>query len=183
MQIVNTFIDGLFVIKPDVFKDDRGFFYEFYNKPKFEKETGLKIDFIQDNLAKSQKGVLRGFHFQKGPFGQSKLISVLQGAVLDVVVDVRPKSPTFGQSFSIELNDQNKTQLFVPKGMAHAYLSLSDDTLFFYKIDEVYHPESEAGIRFDDPDLKIDWQNDMSQIILSEKDRHLPYLKDIYKDL
>jgi len=178
MILQSTFINDLYVIKPKVYTDERGFFYEFYNQTEFDKLTRHKIRFIQDNLARSRKGVLRGLHFQKSPYAQTKLVSVLKGAVLDVVVDLRENSKTFGQYFSIFLNAENKKQLFIPRGMAHGYLSLEDDTLFYYKIDNVYHPQSEAGIRFDDPDLNIDWQYDLSQIILSEKDRTLPYLKD-----
>ncbi len=183
MILRKTFIEDLYILEPALFKDTRGFFYEFYNRSEFQALTGLQVDFIQDNLAQSQKGVLRGFHFQKAPYAQAKLVSVIKGAVLDVVVDLRPSSATFGQSFSIVLNDQNRYQLFIPRGMAHAYLSLEDNSLFFYKIDNIYHPESESGIRFDDPVLDIDWQYDISQLIISEKDRNLPYINDIIKDL
>jgi len=179
MLIQPTFIDDLYVMEPEVFTDERGFFYEFFNQNEFNKLTRQKVRFIQDNLARSRKGVLRGLHFQKPPYEQAKLVSVLQGAVLDVVVDLRQKSKTFGQYFSILLSAENKKQLFIPRGMAHGYLSLEEDTLFFYKIDNEYHPQSEAGIRFDDPNLNIDWQYGLSQIILSEKDRTLPYLKDL----
>ncbi len=179
MTIQPTFIEDLYVIEPKVFNDNRGFFYEFFNHELFEKTVKQKVSFVQDNLAKSAKGVLRGFHFQKEPYAQTKLVSVLNGAVLDVVVDLRKNSKTFGQHFSIILSADNKKQLFIPRGFAHAYLSLEKYSLFFYKIDNYYHPESEAGIRFDDPDLNIDWQYDLSKIILSEKDRNLPYLKDL----
>ena len=179
MLIQPTFIDNLFIIEPKVFTDDRGFFYEFFNQTEFDKLINQKVHFVQDNLAQSRKGVLRGLHFQKKPYEQAKLVSVLQGAVLDVVVDLRQKSKTFGQYFSILLSAKDKKQLFIPRGMAHGYLSLEDETLFFYKIDNEYHPQSEAGIRFDDPDLNIDWQYDLSQIILSEKDRTLPYFKNL----
>ncbi len=179
MKIESTFIEDLYIIKPKVFDDNRGFFYEFFNQNIFEKLTGQNIRFVQDNLAKSKKNVLRGFHFQKEPYAQAKLISVLQGTVLDVVVDLRKNSKTFGRYFSIVLSAENKKQLFIPRGFAHAYLTLKDETLFYYKIDNFYVPDSEAGIRFDDPDLNIDWQYDLSQIILSEKDLNLPYLKDL----
>ncbi len=179
MILEPTFIRDLYVIEPKVFRDGRGFFYEFFNQAEFEKVTQKKIRFIQDNLAQSKKGVLRGLHFQKPPYAQAKLVSVLSGAVLDVVVDLRPESKTFKQYFSVYLSAENKKQLFIPRGFAHAYLSLEEDTLFCYKIDNIYHPDSEAGIRFDDPDLNIDWQYDLSQIMLSEKDKNLPYLKDI----
>ena len=179
MQIQETFIEGLFIIKPKVYRDVRGFFYEFFNLLQFEKETGLKVSFIQDNLAKSQRGVLRGLHYQKAPYAQSKLVSVLSGAVYDVVVDLRKDSKTYGRYFAIELSAQNQKQLFIPKGLAHAYLTLEDDTLFFYKIDQIYHPESESGIRYDDPDINIEWPFDMTKILLSAKDQNLPYFKDL----
>ena len=179
MNLQSTFIDDLYVMEPEVFTDERGFFYEFFNQSGFEQLIRQKYHFIQDNLARSRKGVLRGLHFQKPPYEQAKLVSVLKGAVLDVVVDLRQKSKTFGQYFSILLSAENKKQLFIPRGMAHGYLSLEDDTLFYYKIDNIYHPQSETGIRFDDADLNIDWQYDLSQVILSEKDRTLPYLKDL----
>ncbi len=179
MTVHPTFIEDLYVIEPKVFNDERGFFYEFFNQKVFEQLTGQKTGFVQDNLAQSRKGVLRGFHFQKEPYAQTKLVSVLNGAVLDVVVDLRKNSKTYKQHFSIILSAENKKQLFIPRGFAHAYLSLEDDSLFFYKIDNFYHPESEAGIRFDDPDLNIDWQYDLSKLILSDKDRNLPYLKNM----
>jgi len=179
MQIQETFIEGLFIIEPKVHNDARGFFYEFFNLKQFKKTTGLKVIFIQDNLAKSQRGVLRGLHYQKEPYAQSKLVSVLSGAVYDVVVDLRKKSKTYGRYFAIELSAQNKKQLFIPKGLAHAYLTLQDDTLFFYKIDQIYHPESETGIRYNDPDINIEWPFDMTEILLSVKDRNLPYFKDL----
>ena len=179
MIVQPTFIEDLYVIEPAVYNDERGFFYEFFNQKVFEEHTKQNIRFIQDNLAKSKKGVLRGFHFQKAPYAQTKLVSVLNGAVLDVVIDLRKNSKTFGRYFSIVLSAENKKQLFIPRGFAHAYLSLENDTLFYYKIDNIYHPQSEAGIRFDDPDVNVDWQYDLSQIILSEKDQNLPLLKDL----
>ena len=179
MILHSTFIEDLYIIEPKVFNDKRGFFYEFFNQREIEKLIGRKVIFVQDNLSQSKKWVLRGFHFQKEPYAQSKLVSVLNGAVLDVVVDLRKNSKTFGRYLSIVLSAENKKQLFIPRGFAHAYLSLEDDTLFCYKTDNFYNPGSEAGIRFDDPDLNIDWQYDLSKIILSEKDKNLPYLKDI----
>ncbi len=179
MNIEQTSLDGVYVIHPKVFNDDRGFFYEFFNTIKFRELTGVQVNFIQDNLAKSDKAILRGLHFQKAPYAQAKLVSVLQGRVLDVVVDIRKESPSFGQYISIELSAANKKQLFIPRGLAHAYLCLEDNTLFFYKIDNIYHPSSESGIRFDDPQLNIDWKYDLSQVLLSEKDRNLPYFKDL----
>jgi len=183
MKIIPTNLSGSFIIEPMVFEDNRGFFYEFFNTEKFYHNTEISIQFIQDNLAKSDKGALRGLHFQKGKFAQAKLVSVLQGAVLDIIVDIRKDSKTFGQYFSVELNDKNKKQLFVPRGFAHAYLCLKDNTLFYYKVDNYYHKESEGGIIYNDPDLSIDWQFDLSEIILSEKDKKLPLLKDIIDDL
>jgi dTDP-4-dehydrorhamnose 3,5-epimerase len=183
MKIIPTNLTGSFIIEPMVFEDNRGFFYEFFNAEKFADETGNAIQFVQDNLAKSDIGALRGLHFQKGNFAQAKLVSVLQGAVLDVIVDIRKDSKTFGQHFSVELNSRNKKQLFVPRGFAHAYLCLENDTLFYYKVDNYYHKESEGGIKYNDPDLSIDWQFDLSKIILSEKDEELPFLKDIIETL
>ena len=178
MIIEKTYINGVFVISPDVFTDQRGFFYEFFNRDKFFQATGLYPDFIQDNLAKSSKGVLRGLHFQKGKFAQAKLVSVLQGSVQDVVVDLRPGSTTFGKHFSIILSAENKKQLFIPRGFAHGYLSLADETLFFYKIDNVYSKTNEAGIIYNDTDLQINWQLPESELILSDKDQKLPGFKE-----
>jgi len=183
MKVASTFIEGVFIIEPKVYTDNRGFFYEFFNQQRFEQQAGLKVQFIQDNLAKSHKGVLRGFHFQKQPYEQAKLVSVIKGSVLDVIIDLRKNSKTFGQHLSIELNETNKKQLFIPRGFAHAYLSLEDNTLFCYKIDNIYHPESEAGIKFDDPDIKIDWHFAPSQLILSDKDTKLPLFKEILNTL
>ncbi len=183
MKIIPTILTDSFIIEPAVFEDARGFFYEFFNADKFRNETGITVQFIQDNLAKSDKGALRGLHFQKGDYAQAKLVSVLQGAVLDVIVDIRKKSKTFGKTYSVELNSRNKLQLYVPRGFAHAYLCLEDDTLFYYKVDNYYHKESEGGIIYNDPDLHIDWQFDLSKIILSDKDKDLPLLKDIIETL
>ena len=178
MIVEKTYIDGVFVISPDIYSDNRGFFYEFYNRDKFFQATGLQPDFLQDNLAKSSKGVLRGLHFQKGNFAQAKLVSVLRGSVQDVVVDLRPDSSTFGKHFSIVLSAENKKQLFIPRGFAHGYLSLTDETLFFYKIDNVYSQANEAGIIYNDKDLKIEWQLPDNQLILSDKDQKLPSFKE-----
>ncbi len=179
-MIEKTDFEGLFVLNPNIFFDKRGFFYEFYNQNKFFEQTGLKIDFIQDNLAQSSKGVLRGLHFQKGEFAQAKLVSVLRGKVLDVAVDIRKNSKTFGKYFSIILSEENKKQLFIPRGFAHGYFSLQDDTLFFYKIDNVYNKASEGGIRFNDKDLNIDWQTGNIDVLVSEKDKVLPFFKEIF---
>ncbi len=183
MKITPTNLKDSFVISPDIFPDGRGFFYEFYNRRAFAQKTGLDINFIQDNISKSSKGVLRGLHFQKGKAAQSKLVSILQGSVLDIVVDLRKNSPSFGQYFSIVLSAENHLQLFVPKGFAHGYLCLEDNTLFCYKIDNYYDKNSEAGIRYNDPDLQIDWQFDLSKLKLSDKDTKLPFLKEILHEL
>jgi len=179
MKIIPTTLADSFIIEPAVFKDARGFFYEFFNADKFRDETGIMVQFIQDNLAKSDRGALRGLHFQKGDYAQAKLVSVIQGSVLDVIVDIRRNSKTFGKTFSVELNSQNKLQLYVPRGFAHAYLCLEDNTLFYYKVDNYYHKESEGGIIYNDPDLNINWQFDLSEIILSDKDKKLPLFKDL----
>ena len=179
MTVQPVFAQGVFLIKPDIYTDVRGFFYELYNTKVFKKKTGLDIKFVQDNLALSGQFVLRGFHFQKPPYQQAKLVSVLKGAVLDVIIDLRQDSPDYGKHFMIELNETNRYQLFIPRGFAHAYLSLLPDTLFYYKVDSFYHPDGEAGIRYDDPDLQIDWGYEPSRFILSEKDKKLPFIKDL----
>ena len=183
MKIVSSTLKDSFVIEPTIYKDQRGFFYEFFNADRFAKETGITVQFVQDNLAKSDRGALRGLHFQKGEYAQAKLVSVLQGAVLDVIVDIRKDSETFGEYFSVELNSQNKLQLYVPRGFAHAYLCLEDNTLFYYKVDNYYHQESEGGIIYNDPDLAINWKIDLSEIILSDKDKKLPYFNNIIDKL
>lgn len=173
MPFHQTDIDGLIVFAPKVWGDDRGYFFESYNEKIFA-QAGIDAQFIQDNQARSTKGVLRGLHYQIGDFAQAKLVRVLEGEVLDVVVDIRTDSPTYGQSFSILLSSQNKKQLFVPRGFAHGYVVLSETAEFFYKVDNWYAKESEGGIRWDDPQLKIDWQMDRAEIQLSEKDKILP---------
>lgn len=170
MEIINTKLEGVKVIVPSVFKDDRGYFYESYQKIKWE----LNIDFVQDNEAFSEKGVLRGLHYQLPPHAQSKLVRVIHGEVLDVVVDIRPGSATFGQHLSVILSGSNFKQLFVPKGFAHGYVVLSETALFAYKCDAYYHQESEAGIRWDDASLGIDWILPADQMKLSEKDKAQP---------
>jgi dTDP-4-dehydrorhamnose 3,5-epimerase len=178
MNIQAVGLEDSFIITPSVFNDARGFFYEFFNEKKFKELTQLDIHFIQDNLAKSDRGVLRGLHFQQGEYAQAKLVSVLQGSVLDVIVDIRKNSPTFGQHFTVVLNAKNKKQLFIPSGFAHGYLCLEDQTLFFYKIDNVYNKESESGIIFNDKDLNIDWNFDINKLILSDKDKILQSFKE-----
>ena len=168
MEIIKTKLEGLLIIKPRVFEDERGFFFESYNQEKL-KALGFNETFVQDNLSKSQKGVLRGLHFQKPPYAQGKLIQVIKGAVLDVVVDIRKNSETFGQHFSIEINERNKDQLFVPEGFAHGFLTLEDETIFSYKCTNNYHQASEGALMWNDPDLNIDWPIEAPMV--SEKDQ------------
>ncbi|AXT54072.1 dTDP-4-dehydrorhamnose 3,5-epimerase [Aquimarina sp. BL5] len=181
MEIEKTNIEGCFILKPRVFKDERGSFFESFNQKTFEKLTGLKINFVQDNQSTSTKGVLRGLHFQKGEYAQAKLVRVTRGSVLDVAVDLRQDSPTLGKHFAIELNDQNNYQLFVPSGFAHGFIVLSDEAVFNYKCDNYYHKEAESGIRYDDFDLEIDWKLKSSEILLSEKDNILSNFSELNK--
>lgn len=166
------------ILKPRIFEDSRGYFFESYSKRDFDKQV-REIKFVQDNESKSSYGVLRGLHYQKWPFTQSKLVRVLRGKVLDVAVDIRKGSPTYGKSISVELSGENKLMFFIPRGFAHGFAVLSDEVVFQYKCDEFYHPESEGGIAWDDPDLAIDWRIPAADIILSEKDKHHPLLRDI----
>ena len=177
MEFKKTVIEGVYIIEPRVFNDARGYFFEAWKKEEFEKNIG-KIDFIQDNESKSSYGVLRGLHYQKGDFSQAKLVRVIKGKVLDVAVDIRKSSPTFGKYVMAELSDENKRQFFIPRGFAHGFLVLSDEAIFTYKVDNVYAPQAEAGIRWNDPDLNIEWPLDESQLLLSDKDRIQPFLKD-----
>ncbi|MDR2383166.1 MAG: dTDP-4-dehydrorhamnose 3,5-epimerase [Prevotellaceae bacterium] len=172
MIFEEIFIKGAFLLKPKVFGDSRGYFFESFNAKEFEAATG-SVNFVQDNESKSSAGVLRGLHFQKGDYAQAKLVRVIKGAVLDVIVDIRPDSPTFGKHFSVELTEENKLQLFLPRGMAHGFVVLENDTVFAYKVDNIYSPENESGIIFNDPDLSINWQLPESSLILSEKDKKL----------
>lgn len=173
MIIEKTFIQDLVLITPAVFNDERGFFFEAYNQAKFH-ENGIKYQFIQDNQSFSKRGVIRGLHLQINPFAQAKLVRVLQGEILDVAVDLRKKSPTYGQHFSVVLSAENKKQLMVPHGFAHGFSVLSETASVMYKVDQVYHKESERGIRFDDATLNIDWQLNPEELIVSEKDLVLP---------
>ena len=175
MEIVKTKIPGLLIIKPDVFEDDRGYFFESYNRDKFIN-SGIDNIFIQDNESKSQKGVLRGLHFQNPPYDQGKLVRVMKGAVIDVALDIRKNSPTYGQWDSIELSESNKMMYWIPPGMAHGFVTLEDETVFFYKCTNLYNKASEGSIRWDDPDLNIDWG--ISEPIISEKDKIAPFFKD-----
>jgi dTDP-4-dehydrorhamnose 3,5-epimerase len=163
-----TFIEGLLGIKPKVFEDDRGYFFESFNE-KLLEQAGLKAKFVQDNQSLSQKNVLRGLHFQAPPFAQGKLVRVIKGSALDVVVDIRKKSPTYGKSFAIELDEQNKTMLWVPEGFAHGFCTLLNDTIFYYKCTNYYDKASEGSIIWNDPDLNINWN--ISDPVLSEKDK------------
>ena len=176
MEILNTPLAGCLILKPTVYADERGYFFESFNRATFHKLSGKDIDFVQDNQAKSNYGIIRGLHFQQGEFAQAKLVRVLQGKVLDVVVDYRADSPTYLQHFAIELSNENNLQLFVPRGFAHGYSVLEDDTIFVYKCDNYYHKASEGGIYFNDPSLQIDWKIPEDKMILSEKDQQLPRL-------
>ncbi|TAD98798.1 MAG: dTDP-4-dehydrorhamnose 3,5-epimerase [Bacteroidetes bacterium] len=178
-MITNTFIEGLFVYEPKVFGDQRGYFFEGFNKKRFQEESGLTIEFVQDNQSKSSFGVLRGLHFQTKKAAQSKLVRVLSGTVLDVVVDIRKNSATFGKSFSIILSEENKKQLFIPRGLAHGFVVLSPTAEFFYKCDNYYSPQDESGIFYADSALKIDWQIAENQLIISEKDQKLDTLENM----
>lgn len=178
MKIIETAIEGVVIIEPQVFEDARGYFFESWNKAKM-KEAGLDYDFIQDNQSKSCYGTIRGVHFQKGEFSQAKLVRVLQGAVLDVAVDLRQGSKTFGQHVAVELTAENNRQLMIPRGFGHGFSVLTPTAVFAYKCDNVYNKASEAGVRFDDPDLKIDWRVKPEDAVLSDKDKVLPFLKEI----
>lgn len=175
-----TPLEGCFMIKPNVFTDNRGMFFESYNKLKFEKAIGQKVDFVQDNQSESKRGVLRGLHFQKGEHAQAKWVRVIKGEILDVVIDLRTDSKTFGQHFTIRLSEDNLKSLFIPKGMAHGFLTLSENATFSYKCDNYYHQASESGIIYNDETLNIDWEISPQNIILSEKDMELTTFKKLY---
>lgn len=175
MPFIPTDFPGLVVYEPKIFEDERGYFFESYNQNTFEA-GGISTQFVQDNQARSTYGVLRGLHYQVPPFAQAKLVRVIEGEVLDVVVDLRSDSPTYGKWYSIRLSAANKRQFFVPRGFAHGYLVLSPTAEFFYKCDNFYSREHEGGLRFDDPKVSIDWEIDLEQVILSEKDKQLPGL-------
>lgn len=179
MIVQPIFIKDCFLIQPRVFEDERGCFFESFNSLTFKEKTGLSVDFVQDNQSTSKKGVLRGLHFQQGDFQQAKLVRIVKGKALDVIVDLRDNSPTFGQHYQAILSEENQTQLFIPRGFAHGFLALTDDVVFSYKCDNFYSKESEGGIIYNDPDLKIDWMLDDLEFIISEKDQELPFFKDI----
>jgi len=178
MKVSETGIKDLLVLEPRVFKDPRGFFCESYHKERLEG-FGVQNVFIQDNQSRSSFGVVRGLHYQKEPYAQAKLVRVTEGVIFDVAVDLRSGSPTYGEWFGLEITAENFLQLMIPAGFAHGFSVLSDHATLIYKCDQYYHPESETGIRFDDPDLRIDWKIDPDKVIVSEKDRILPYLKQL----
>lgn len=177
MNYIKTEIDGVFIIEPKIFNDSRGYFFEAFKYSDFEKNIG-PVSFIQDNESKSCRGVLRGLHYQKGSYSQAKLVRVIKGCVLDVAVDLRSGSATFGKHVMVELSDENKRQFFIPRGFAHGFLVLSDEAIFTYKVDNEYSPENEASIRFDDPDLNIKWPMKSSEILTSKKDLEAVSFKD-----
>jgi dTDP-4-dehydrorhamnose 3,5-epimerase len=181
MKAEETYLKGCFVITPHVIEDDRGHFFESFNQNQFNKEIGLKVNFVQDNQSKSNRGVLRGLHFQTGIHQQAKLVRVIQGSVLDVCVDIRRGSETFGENFSIILNAIDNNQLYIPRGFAHGFLVLEDDTIFNYKCDNYYNKTSESGIIYNDETLKIEWSLKDKDIILSPKDQQLPTFKSFIK--
>ena len=189
MKAIKTKIPGVLIIETDVFGDHRGYFRETYSKPKYA-EHGIDVEFVQDNMSFSaQKGTLRGLHWQNPPYAQSKLVSCTKGAVIDVAVDIRKGSPTYGEWVSVELTAENHRQFFIPQGFAHGFLTISDDVEFRYKVDNVYNKESEGGMRYDDPSVNVDWGSVLNGIepVLSEKDAHGPTLEDannqfVYKE-
>jgi len=178
MNLIKTKLDGLVVLKPTVFKDNRGYFTESYNQKNINKLLG-KVNFVQDNESESSRGVLRGLHFQKPPHTQAKLVRCLQGSILDVVLDLRKESKTYGIFETISLTEENKKQLFIPKGFAHGFVVLSKSAIFSYKVDNYYNPDSESGVLWCDLDLNIDWKINKNEIIVSEKDKNLPTFNEI----
>lgn len=178
MKFIKTEIPDVFIIEPAVFEDNRGYFLESYNKDKFEEVVG-KVTFVQDNQSKSSRGVLRGLHFQKPPHAQAKLVRCIQGKVIDVAVDIRKASPTYGKHVAIELSGENKRQLFIPRGFAHGFSVLSEIAVFTYKVDNIYAPESDSGIRYDDQELNINWGLNEDDIKISFKDKKLESFKNL----
>lgn len=181
MNIIKANIDQIAIIEPQIHSDSRGYFFESFNQKEFEEKV-CKTTFVQDNESKSSYGVIRGLHYQKFPYAQSKLVRCVKGCVLDVAVDIRKGSPTFGKHVAIKLSEDNHRQLFIPKGFAHGFAVLSDEAVFQYKCDEFYAPQSEGGIQLFDPDLEIDWEISMEKVILSAKDMQRECLKDIVLD-
>lgn len=178
MQIIKTNIEGVIILEPKVFGDKRGYFFESFNAKEFKEKTGLNIDFVQDNESMSTYGVMRGLHFQKPPYTQSKLVRCVKGSVLDVAVDIRKSSPTYGQHVAVELTEENHRQFFIPKGFAHGFVVLSKEAVFQYKCDEFYHPEVDGGISILDKSLSIDWRIRDEDAILSDKDTRHPLLEN-----
>lgn len=178
MEVIKTELEGVVILEPCLFKDDRGYFFESFSQREFDEKV-RPVKFVQDNESKSVYGVLRGLHFQKPPFAQSKLVRVIQGAVLDVAVDIRVGSPTYGKHVAVELTAENHRQLFIPRGFAHGFSVLTDEVVFQYKCDNFYAPQSEGAIAWNDPALGIDWRIPEASVILSEKDKHHPLLKDL----
>lgn len=170
MEYLKTEIEGVYVLEPRVFRDARGYFFESWRQADFDQHIGRHVEFIQDNESKSSYGVLRGLHYQKGEYSQAKLVRVIRGRVLDVAVDIRKSSPTFGKYVAVELNEDNKRQLFIPRGFAHGFLVLSDEAVFTYKVDNVYAPQHEASIRWNDKDINIEWPISADDVLTSEKD-------------
>lgn len=170
MEYLKTEIDGVYVLVPRVFRDARGYFFESWRQADFDQHIGRHVEFIQDNESKSSYGVLRGLHYQKGEYSQAKLVRVIRGRVLDVAVDIRKSSPTFGKYVAVELSEDNKRQLFIPRGFAHGFLVLSDEAVFTYKVDNVYAPQHEASIRWNDKDIHIEWPISADDVLTSEKD-------------
>ena len=177
MKVIDTEIEGLVILEPQVFGDDRGYFFESFSLKRFEEKVSKTV-FVQDNESKSKYGVLRGLHYQLPPYTQAKLVRVVKGRVLDVAVDIRKGSPTFGKHVAVDLSEENKLQFFLPKGFAHGFAVLSEEAIFQYKCDEYYAPDHEGAIRYDDPELGIDWKLPVEDIILSEKDKKHPRLQD-----
>ena len=177
MEYIKTEIEGVWIIQPKVFNDARGYFFEAWKKEEFEEHVG-KVSFVQDNESKSSYGVLRGLHYQKGEFSQAKLVRVIKGCVLDVAVDIRKDSPTFSKHVMVELSEDNKRQFFIPRGFAHGFLVMSDEAIFTYKVDNIYAPQAEASIRFDDPDIAIKWPIDSKDVLTSAKDMDAKSLKE-----
>lgn len=181
MECIETELNGAFVLDPKIIRDERGYFMESFNEQTFERITGQKVHFVQDNQSYSSKGVLRGLHYQCGEHAQAKLVRVLQGEVWDVAVDIRPDSPTYGKHVGVLLSGENQKQFFIPRGFAHGFIVLSDTATFFYKCDNYYNKESEGGIIYNDAEIGIDWQMGKDSIIISDKDKVLPDFKNARK--
>ena len=183
MEVIETGLKGCLVLEPQIYNDGRGYFFESYNEKRFQEKTGIEVRFIQDNQSKSDRGVLRGLHYQSGEYAQAKLVRVIKGKALDVVVDIRPESVTFGKTFSVILSEENNKQLFVPRGFAHGFSVLEDNTIFSYKCDNYYNKASEGGIIYNDADLNIDWMLKQEEVVLSEKDQYLQNFKSLRNEI